>query len=300
MTTVLIISLLKYLVAALIVAYFTSVFMNRKEVKLDVEATKLEKQLQANVRLHKILLGIEHHIAPAQRIEVYYNQFIDRLPYKIDPTLNTYPSCFDSIEKLENFHDELLHEKRRDEPFLDYKTLNTLDDMLSWLEDIVGLLTRFAKVESDVKWKYSEETRKQNTNLAVKIFGLALQNDIDKFETRLSHLFQKKLHKPRLSVWKQMNLRDRIHKTISSKCENEKDGKNRKSRIASWIYYNVLYPLYGRSQFMLHSQDGNNALLLMFVHYSPKMEPEEYFDLTRERQLALLKDFHSSLTKYFK
>lgn len=300
MTTVLIISLLKYLVAALIVAYFTSVFMKRKEVKLDVEVMKLEKQLQANVRLHKKLMGIEHHIAPAQETEAYYNEFIERLPYKIDPTLNSYPKCFDTIEKLEEFHDELLHEKRKDEPFLDYKTVNTLDDILCWLEDIDDILTRFVKFESDCKWNYSEETQKQNSNLAIRIFGLALQNDINNFEKNLSHLFQKKLHKPRLSVWKQMGLRDRIHKTISSKCEKEKDGNNWQSRITSWIYYNILFPLYGRSQFILHSKDGNNVLLLMFVHYSPQMEPNDYFDLPREKQLSLLTDFHTTLVKYFK
>lgn len=300
MKIALIFSLVKYLLAALIVAYFSKVFMKKREVMTDIDASKLEKQLHANVRLHKLLMETKHHIAPSQLTEMFYNEFIDRMPFKKDPTLNSYPICFDSQERLADYYYRILHEKRRDFPFLDYKSNVLLDDLTDWLEELNGIVEAFARVEANPKWKYSSDIQKRNISLLVKVLGLALQNDTDHFVDKLSKRFHKKLQNPRISSWRGKTCLDKFHNYLCMKYETKFDRKNNRKRTISWIYFNVLHPLYGRSQLCINSKKGYLSLVLMLVHYSPDLSPEQYFSYPREKAFSLMKDFHSVLAQNFK
>lgn len=291
---------LKYIAAALVVAYFTTVFMKRNEVKVDVKATVLQKQLQAYTRLHDLMMETEHHIAPSQIEEAYYSEFLDRFSFKIDPTLNSYPTCFDSLERLEQYHDKIKHEKRKDEPFLDYETNNVLEEMLMWMEEIIGINRRFANVESDNSWNLSEDIINRNTSLAIHLIGLALQNDTDNFVSKLTNVFQKKLHNPKLSSWRGLSLRNKMNKLLSEYCEKSMDEKGGLHKFAEKLYYHKLHPLYGHSQLHIIISNGNVAMMLALVHFSPNYSPDQYFDLPKEQSLAFLKDFHTILSKYFK
>lgn len=287
----------KYLVVALLLAYFTSVFMKKKEVKVDVKATKLEMELQAEIRIHKLIMELEHHIAPALKTETLYDDILDWFDFKMDPTLNSYPICFDSPDLLTDYHERLLHEKERSEPFLDYRTKDILESMLSWLDDINEAIGLFIKVESDRKWNYSPDVQKENALIVCHMFGLALQSDISRFESTLSNRFKRKLRTPSLLVWRQFTISDRINKLLSDCIDKKIDNNISLSKFEQWLYYGVLHRLYGRSELSKKSRKGKVSLLLMIVHYLHEFDydVDKIFELSKGKDSELIDKFYESL-----
>lgn len=201
-------------------------------------------------------------------------------------------------DPLQDFYTKLVHEKQRSESFLDYKTVDWLDWLQQWMEDIMDAINLFAEIEADNIWKYSEKTQKEHLTLALRVLGLALQNDIEHITTLLTENFRRKLHRPKLRYWRQMTLKNRLHEIISMKCEKVMDAQNKVAKYISWYYFNILNRLYGRSQLFIHSVNADFILVMMLVHYSTRMDPSEYFGLQEEKREQLMKDFYSVMAKY--
>jgi hypothetical protein len=285
----------KYLIVALLLAYITSIFRKKKEVEVDVKAAKLEKQLEANVRIHKLLMETERHIAPAKKDELYYNSFLDGLYFKMDSTLHSYPKCFDSKENFENYYDKIRHEVQRDGPFLNYSMANHLSELMLWMEDIISLMETFSAVEAEPKWHFSQQVQYAHCSLAIKLLGVSLQNDAKKFMDSLREMFSNKLRHPSLSNWKDMTLSDKVNKYLSEKIEHNLDNNNSKQSLACWLYYDVLHHSYGRSQ--LVTRRSYMIILLARVHYSSKYNTEEFYSLKDDEADRIMTDFYNSFVK---
>ena len=290
---------MKYIVVALLLAYFTSVFMKKKEVEVDVKAAKLEKELEANIRLHKLLMETEHHIAPAMKDEVYFDGFLNRVHFKMDPTLHTYPRSFDSVENFKSYYEKVCHESHRDNPFLSYRMASLLQDFIYWMEDIISLMDTFADIEAEEKWHYSQQEQESNCSLAIKLLGLALQDDTKRFVNSLRNNFSYKLHHPRLSKWEEMTFCDKMNKYLSEKLKHRLDETEEKESTADWFYYNVLHPIYGRNQLRREKTEADAMLLLASVHYSQKYSTEQFYNMEEAKIVNLLMDFHDSFFKEY-
>ena len=290
--------IIKYIVVALIIAYFTIVLARRKKVDIELKGEFLEHKLQAYVRIHTFLVKTQDVIASPIYLEHYYQTLINGTPFKIGDQKMEYSSFFNSFEKFDAYQKELKDIISWNSIYLDYSLENILLEMQCWIEDIHDMLSAFIKTERDGSWKFSQKQQEDHINLACQIFGIVLQNDINNFSHKINNKLARRLQHPRLGKWYHESCFDKFLSKLSEYCEKRADGKsNRKKSLLQLFYLYILHPAYGCSQF--NKYPSFLIVVLAFIHWSDKYTRDEFDELELEKRAVMINGFHKCFIKYY-
>lgn len=261
--------IIKYIIIALCLAYLTRVFSKKREVLLGVKRHVLEKRLKLYATLYKIILHNSTLIAPPIIKEKYYLSLIDGMPFRIGDKKMEYVSYFDSYEKL-NEYCLLIQNKSSKSVFLPKDIDDTLDLVNEWFYSVLELLTAFKMLEEEDK-TLNDKRRREHIDLACKIFGIALQYDIEYISNYLKCMLANRLRMPSLLNLFNVSVLDKYKLWFF----------NRKFKDIDF---------YKHGSFLM--------VLLLFIHISDMYTRDEYDDLPEYKRNDIIKKFHNSIIKY--
>lgn len=261
--------ILKYIFIALCLAYMNHVFSKKKAVMYDVKRHILEKRLEIYASLHKLFLRNSTLIAPPAIKEQYYWSLMNGMPFRIGDQKMEYVSYFDTYKKLYGYY-LFLQRSQSKSVFLPRNINDSLELICEWYKKVIEILTAFKMVE-DEESSLNERQKEEHLDLACKMFGIALQYDIDYVSTYQKHLFSVRLQMPSL-----LNL---FKSSVMSK-------------IRLWYFERNFEKL------DLCKYPSYLIVLLMYIHVSDKYFRDEFDELPPDKRDIIMKDFHSQLIKY--
>ena len=260
--------ILKYVIIALCLAYMNHVFSKKKAVIYDVKRHILEKRLKIYAKLHKLILRNSTLIAPPAIMEQYYWSLMDGMPFRIGDQKMEYVSYFDTYNKLSDYY-LLIQGSRSNSVFLPKNINDSLELVFVWYKSVLELLTTFKMVE-DEDPTLNDKQKQEHIDLACKMFGIALQYDIDYVGTYQKHLFAARLQMPSL-----LNL---FKVSVESK-------------IKLWLFERKFKKL------DLCKYPSYLMVLLIYIHVSGKYSRDEFDELPTDRRNLIMKEFHSRFIK---
>ena len=209
-------------------------------------------------------------IAPSAQDQDYYSSVLSHTKFKIGYQGMEYVSFFDTPERLLKFNIEYNQMLNKDESFVDSALKQKLDDFQEWLDNVILFYSAFVLAESDSKWGFDRKTIEKHCLLTCKMFGIALQDDVNNYYEQFNSL-----------------LRDRIRDVkIAGVYSDSKRLWNRKKAK----------PYYEKSQ--MHKHNGDLMTIFVLVHFEEMFVKNPAIMKNSEQLMTLMKDFSDCYVKY--
>lgn len=288
----------RYVIAALLLAYLTGVYVKKVDVHTDIKGNVLEWRIDTYKRIHHWIMKLQSVIAAPNQNEEHYRNILSLTKFKIGYQGMEYASFFDTPERLLSMGMELNRILNKDKYFIDYSLKNKLEDFQCWFDDVIMFCGTFCSTEYDKRWKSDEQTAKTNCLIASKLIGIALQEDVNRYYKELDELLRERLRDIRIAGVYTESQWTRIKEKCSEYCERIMDEEKNDwySRMVEWIYYHLIYGTYGCSQL----QDHQTELMTIFAmtHYENYLIKHPSVVEDREQMMRLLKDYSECYSQY--
>jgi len=291
--------ILEFVMLAVAAGYVTVVVIKKYEIKNEIVGEQYERSINAYVQIHELCVRLRQIEALPRLEQGKIAELLAPLDFKTEKNGVEYVSFFHDISSFEEYYQKRFNQKVRQlKNYLDECLTDKLSEFQNWLEDIHKVLQLFANVEKDKSWHFDSDTVEKHNTLLVRSLGVALQNDIENFYDDIDKLLRRRLEKVDLSHLTTSSIRFKIKKKISGFCEKKFETKSNHG-ILKWIYLNLLYPTYGRSQ--LHTHNGMLFLLMTMLHYSEVKQPKEFFDeSSEEEEMKMIEHYRQFVERYQK
>lgn len=242
--------IIRYLLVALILAYLTNVYVKRESIRTDIKGRVLEWRVETYKSLHRWVRVFKTVIAAPSQDEEHYRNILAPTKFKIGYQGMEYASFFDTPENLLKFYKEFTQMFNKEKDIIDYPLMNELKGFQFWLEDVLMYYRAFIRTETDKRWSFSEETIDRHCNLAIKVMGIALQEDVNRFYHRVDEKLRDRLRNIKISEVYSEGWLTKLKRKACNYCESimDKDDDCMYARIVKWFYYHVLYHSYEYSQ----------------------------------------------------
>lgn len=257
---------LKYIVAALLLAYMNHVFSKKKAVCIDVKRHVIEKRLHAYAKLHKAMLSDTSLIAPPAYIEQFYWSIISGMPFSIGGQKMEYPSHFSSYGALCTYVSRLHQDSGVGHSFLPDDIVESISLVVEWYDLVLELIAAFKLAEEK---EYGGEAR--HTDVLCHAFGIALQKDITQIHSHLSRMLADRLQQPSLLNLFKVSVVDKWR----MKCFEHRFDK---------------FQLFAFSQHL--------SLVMVLVHVSDKYTRKQFDELPDDERSHIVSGFNRLLVKF--
>ena len=191
--------IIRYVVVALILAYVTNVLVKRKNIRTDIKGRVLEWRVETYKSLHRWVMIFQSVIAAPSQDENHYRNILAPTKFKIGYQGMEYASFFDTPEQLLKFHMEFNHMLNKEKDFIDYPLMHELKSFQFWIDDVIMYYMAFIGTETDKRWKFSDETIDRHCKLAIKVMGIALQEDVNRFYHKVDEILRDRLRNIKIS-----------------------------------------------------------------------------------------------------
>ena len=161
---------IRYVVVALILAYFANVYVKRKNIHTDIKGRVLEWRVDAYKIIHRWVMRFQSVIAAQGQYEEHYRNILASTNFWIGYQGMEYASFFDSPECLFKFGMEFNKMMNKEENMIDSSLKHHLTSFQYWLDDVITFYGTFVQVEYDKRWKLDKKTVKEQNivNLRAK------------------------------------------------------------------------------------------------------------------------------------
>ena len=258
----------RYVIAALLLAYLTGVYVKKVDIHTDIKGYVLEWRIDTYKDIHRWVMKLQSIIAAPSQNEEQYNNILALTKFKIGYQGMEYASFFDTPERLLSMEMELNRMLNKEENFIDYSLKNKLYDFQCWLDDVIMFYGAFYHTENDKRWKNDAQTVKANCLKASKLIGIALQEDVNRYYKELDELLRERLRNISISRVYTESLWTRIKKNCS----------------------------YGSSQLQGHQTE----LMTIFAmtHYEDYLAKHPSVVKDKEQMMGLLRNYSDCYSQY--
>jgi len=287
----LIFRVVEILAVGLILGVFASRYQKRKEYEIKIKGEILKHRLAAYERIARMTYKIYNLIAPAYQQQKKYEKMLYGLPFKY--IYVEYSSFFQSEESFDEYYNEVSTIIREEKIYFDYPMEECLSQYLEYLTELKQFLDAFVDLENIADNELDENIIKQHIEFAYQAIGIVLQNDFALFYKDIDQRISHQLRNIKLN-YEDMYFRSRIDKFRRKFiCWLERNLKNNSwfGHKTKWIYFHLIYKLYGNSQLIRYPQYV--VLLLMYIHYSDKFTCEEFDNLPDSIRMDYIQRFHA-------
>ena len=288
----------RYVMAALLLAYLTGVYVKKVDIHTDIKGSVLEWRIDTYKRIHHWVMKLQSVVAAPSQNEEQYSNILSLTKFKIGYQGMEYASFFDTPERLLSMGIELNRMLNKEEGFIDYPLKNKLEDFQCWLDDVILFYGAFYRTECDKRWKCCEQTAKANCLKACKLIGIALQEDVNRYFKELDELLRERLRNIRIEGVYTESLRTRIKKKCSEYCERIMDEEKDDwySRLVEWLYYHLIYGTYCSSQLLGHQTELMSIFAM--THFEDYLAKHPSVVKDKEQMMRLLKDYSECYSQY--
>ena len=290
--------IIRYVVVALILAYVTNVFVKRNNIRTDIKGRVLEWRVETYKSLHRWVMIFQSVIAAPSQDENHYRNILAPTKFKIGYQGMEYASFFDTPEQLLKFNMEFNHMLNKEKDFIDYPLMNELKGFQFWLEDVIMYYRAFIRTETDKRWKFSDETIDKHYKLAIKVMGIALQEDVNRFYHNVDEKLRDRLRNIRFSEVYSESWLIKLKRKASDYCESiiDKDEDCLYARIVEWFYYHVVYRSYGYSQ--VSRNFSGLITIFLLIHFEELFANKPAILKDKKAFTSLSTEFYNCYTQY--
>lgn len=262
------IQFITYILLPLVVAYFTTVMNKRKEVQLEAQGQLLEHRIQAYAEIYRFMRQNLLRIAVPHVEETLYADCLEGSKYKIGRQGMEYASYLSSIERIEQYSDQLKHLLLANRLYIEPKLLCELNSLQEWIENYHKLIKAFKATEENPRWNFDADLRRTKVRFACSLLGIALQEDINRFSSNIEPVLEERLRHPRISQWS------------FKASEEDYDSSFTHSQLATQL--------------------PDLIVRLNYLHYSNRFTPNEFDSLPNNQILKYLTEFAQTLQNNLK
>ena len=290
--------IIRYVVVALILAYVTKVFVKRNNIRTDIKGRVLEWRVETYKSLHRWVMIFQSVIAAPSQDENHYRNILAPTKFKIGYQGMEYASFFDTPEQLLMFNMEFNHMLNKEKDFIDYPLMHELKSFQFWIEDVIMYYRAFIRTETDKKWNFSDETIDRHFNLAIKVMGIALQEDVNRFYHNVDEKLRDRLRNIRFSEVYSESWLIKLKRKTSDYCESiiDKDEDCLYARIVEWFYYHVVYRSYGYSQ--VSRNFSGLITIFLLIHFEELFANKPSILKDKKAFISLSTEFYNCYTQY--
>lgn len=292
--------IIRYVLVALLLAYIANVYAKRKNIHTDIKGRVLEWRVSTYKSIHRWAMKFRSLIAAPSQDEDHFKSILAPTRFKIGYQGMEYASFFDSPERLFQFGIEFNRMLNKDEKFIDYSLQHRLIEFQYWLDDLIMFYGAFTLVENDKRWKFNEKTINEHCELASRVMGIALQNDVNKFYRQIDDMLRDRLRNLKISGvyteswWTKM----RIKATENCEAIMDKEEDGRLGRLVEWFYDHVLFRTYSSSQLLKNQQDL--MLIFMRIHFEDMFSKKPSVIKDQDEFRRLTAEFYDCYNHYLK
>ena len=290
--------IIRYVVVALILAYVTNVLVKRKNIRTDIKGRVLEWRVETYKSLHRWVMIFQTVIAAPSQDENHYRNILAPTKFKIGYQGMEYASFFDTPEQLLKFHMEFNHMFNKEKDFIDYPLMHELKSFQFWIDDVIMYYMAFIRVETDKRWKFSDETIDRHCKLAIKVMGIAFQEDVNRFYHKVDEILRDRLRNIKISEVYSEGWLTKLKRKASDYCESvmDKDENRLYPRIVEWFYYHALYRSYDCSQ-VARNFSGLITMFLL-IHFEELFASKPAALKDKNTFTSLSTEFYNCYTQY--
>lgn len=262
----------RYVLVALVLAYLTNVFVKRRNTITDIKGRVLERQVETYKGIHRWVMRFRSVIAAPSQYEDYYRNIISRTKFKIGYQGMEYASFFDDPERLLQFDKEFNQMLKKEENLIDEALQQKLYDFQEWLDTVLLFYRAFVLAEAEKRWHFDTKTTELHCQLACRLLGIALQEDVNKYFEQIDRL-----------------LRDRLGdvKIAGVYSDSKRLWGNRKAK-----------PYYNKSQFHIHN--GDLMTIFVLVHLDEMFAENPAIMDDPQRLMSHMQEFSDCYMHYLK
>lgn len=242
---------IRYVVVALVLAYFANVYVKRKDIRTDIKGRVLEWRVETYKRIHRWVMAFQSVIAAPSQDEEHYRNLLASTRFKIGYQGMEYATFFDTPERLFKFGMEFSQMMNKEEDVIDYSLRHELNSFQYWLDDVILIYGAFGKTECDKRWKFSKETIDRHCKLACKVLGIALQEDVNRFYHKIDEILRDRLRNVKIAGVYTESWLTKWKRKVDNCCERVIDKEKNSS--------------YGRSQ-LVRNHLGLMKIFIL-IHY---------------------------------
>lgn len=281
---------LEVLVVGLILGTFASRYQKRKEIELRVKADILLKRLDSLERVNKMNCKLYTTVAPSIKEQAILMEYVDIINLPFKKIECEYRGIISSQEEFDKYYHEITQMVAQERIHFDYDIDNIISEYTNYLTQI--------KMIMDAYWD-TVDGDLGKVNLAFRIVGVALQNDFNRFYSKIDQSIAKQMRKISLSYKDQYFKRNfkRTHYRLSVRLEKHLGKDGLKGRISSYIYYEYLHRDHGAS--VLLGCIKEIILVLMYIYYSDMYNVDEIQDMAEDDRLELIRVVHSKFVSNY-
>lgn len=290
--------IIRYVVVALILAYVTNVFVKRKYIRTDIKGRVLEWRVESYKCLHRWVMKFQNVTAAPSQDENHYRKILEPTKFKIGYQGMEYASFFDTPERFLKFHKEFNQMFNKEKDFIDYSLMHELKGFQFWLEDVLMYYMAFIRTETDKRWKFSYETIDRHCKFAIKVMGIALQEDVNRFYHKVDEILRDRLRNIKISEVYSEGWLTKLKRKASDYCESiiDKDEDRPYTRIVEWFYYHVLYRSYDSSQ-VARNFSGLITIFIL-IHFEELFASKPAVMEDKNTFTSLSTEFYNCYTQY--
>lgn len=292
---------IRYVVVALILAYLANVYVKRKNIRNDIKGRVLEWRVETYKSIHRWVMGLQSIIAAPSQEEEHYRNILSPTRFKIGYQGMEYATFFDTPERLFKFGMEFNQMMNKEEDFIDYPLRHELNGFQYWLDDVIMFYGAFGRTEYDKRWKFSGERVKRHCELACKILGIALQEDVNRFYYKIDGMLRDRLRNIKIAGVYSESWMTRYKRKVCEYCENimDKEEDGCFDRMVEWFYYHVLFRYYGcRSQ--LHRNQMGLMTIFVLVHFEEQFAKNPDLLKNKKEFMRLTTEYNNCFCQYLK
>lgn len=291
----------RYVVVALILAYLVNVYVKRKNIHTDIKGRVLEWRVETYKSIHRWVMRFQSVIAAPSQDEKRYENILALTGFKIGYQGMEYTTFFDTPERLLKFCVEFDQMLNAYEGFVDYLLRHELNSLQYWLDDVVTYYGAFEETECDERWKFSDEKVHDHCELASKVLGIALQEDVNRFYHKIDEMLRDRLRNVKIAGVYSESWLTKGKRYVCDYCESVMDEKEdcRYVRMVEWFYYHVVYRYYGcRTE--LHTNKLDLMTIFILIHFEEQFEQDS--DLWKDETVfrRMTTEFSNCFTQYLK
>ncbi len=264
--------LLRYGVAAMVLAYLAKVFVSQRSNFIDVKGQILEQRIDSYIKIHGYVIRLKNLIATPSQTKNFYAFFLRFFKFNIDYQGYDYCSFFHTPEALIHFGTDISKLVDKSTIHLDHSLEQELNAFQWWMDDVIVIVGAFIETETDARWGTTEKTKDENCELATQLLGIVLQDDICTFYNRFDRLLRDRLQRIRITRIQSDSLSIRLKRRLTKHCEAR---------------------TYKGSQLRKHSSDI--LLLLSLVHYSEEVKNQRIIQQSMDVFMDRVSEFEKCL-----
>lgn len=134
--------------------------------------------------------------------------------------------------------------------------------------------------------------------MAIKVIGIALQEDVNKFYHKLDEILRDRLRNIKISEVYSEGWLTKLKRMASDYCESvmDKDDNRLNPRIVEWFYYHVVYRSYGYSQ--VSRNFSGLITIFLLIHFEELFANKPAILKDKKAFTSLSTEFYNSYTQY--